>query len=466
MLSIYLLILRPNILSLLIGWDGLGLRSYLLVIYYGNRKAYNSGFITAIRNRVGDILILFRIRIFLMIGNWDLIILRIEKNFYLLSILICVAACTKRAQIPFSAWLPAAIAAPTPVSALVHSSTLVTAGVYLMIRFYNFLFINNRLNYLLWIGIITTLMARLAAFLENDIKKIVALSTLSQLGIIIISLGLHSYLLRFFHLIAHAFFKALLFISTGNIIHMNRDYQDLRVVGAIEYQSSINRKFVLISNFRLIGLPFIARFFRKERIIELIILSHNYFYVYVILLISVLRTSIYRTRFILSYYIRSFHKISLMWVKDEDYKIISRIILLLLPAALGGWWLRDLLIDFCAVSRNSTFFLVIVLIILIIGVILGYYFRILHSLFNYSVLLFRIVRIWNLTLISRKNFIVWILNTENRIKKVEIGIINFSQTQFLFLKIFSLKVFNEISSLVLYLLIFRTSWLVILRLVY
>lgn len=169
-LRIYLLILRPNILRLLLGWDGLGLRSYLLVIYYGNRKAYNSGFITAMRNRVGDILILFRIRIFLILGTWDTIVLRTNK-IIILPILICVAACTKRAQIPFRAWLPAAIAAPTPVSSLVHSSTLVTAGVYLLIRFYNFLFLNQRLNYLLFIGIITTLMASLAAFFESDIKK-------------------------------------------------------------------------------------------------------------------------------------------------------------------------------------------------------------------------------------------------------------------------------------------------------
>jgi NADH-ubiquinone oxidoreductase chain 5 len=204
--------------------------------------------------------------------------------------------------------LPAAIAAPTPVSSLVHSSTLVTAGVYLLIRFYNFLFLNQRLNYLLFIGIITTLISSLAAFFESDIKKIVALSTLSQLGIIIIRLGLNSYLLRFFHLVAHAFFKALLFISTGNIIHINNDYQDLRTTGRKEFSSLVRRKFVLIANFRLIGLPFIARFFRKENIIELIILFNNYFYVYILILIRVLRTAIYRTRFISYYFIRTYNK--------------------------------------------------------------------------------------------------------------------------------------------------------------
>lgn len=146
--------------------------------------------------------------------------------------LVIVAACTKRAQIPFSAWLPAAIAAPTPVSSLVHSSTLVTAGVYLVIRFAESLRIRGLLEYLMFVGLATTTMAGFRALWELDIKKIVALSTLRQLGLIMATVGLGIYPLAFFHLLTHAYFKALLFISVGRIIHLSSDYQDLRKISA------------------------------------------------------------------------------------------------------------------------------------------------------------------------------------------------------------------------------------------
>ena len=133
-LRIYFLILRPNIVSILLGWDGLGLSSYLLVIYYGRAKAYNSGMITALTNRLGDSLILLSIGYLFIIGNWNLYFYSVKSIDRLLMLMLILAASTKRAQIPFSAWLPAAMAAPTPVSSLVHSSTLVTAGVYLLIR--------------------------------------------------------------------------------------------------------------------------------------------------------------------------------------------------------------------------------------------------------------------------------------------------------------------------------------------
>jgi len=146
-------------------------------------------------------------------------------------IVIILSACTKRAQMPFSAWLPAAMAAPTPVSALVHSSTLVTAGVYLLIRI-NILLVNLQLlEGLIFLGTCTILIAGGAAILEIDIKKIIALSTLSQLGVIIIVLGAGSPILSYFHLLSHAFFKAILFICAGLVIHNIKDYQDIRKMG-------------------------------------------------------------------------------------------------------------------------------------------------------------------------------------------------------------------------------------------
>jgi len=172
-ISIYLLILSPNIISLLLGWDGLGVTSYLLVIFYQRKKSYNAGIITAITNRLGDVGILICIGLFFLLGDWTYLYISnrsLHLQSYLILILI-LSASTKRAQIPFSAWLPAAIAAPTPVSALVHSSTLVTAGVYLIIRL-NFIFCrSNRTNLLLFMGIITILLAGAAAIFEMDMKK-------------------------------------------------------------------------------------------------------------------------------------------------------------------------------------------------------------------------------------------------------------------------------------------------------
>ena len=225
-MSIYLLILSPNLIRLLLGWDGLGVTSYLLVIFYQRNKSYNAGMLTAITNRLGDVGLLISISLMLYLGNWNYIFINSFSSIFsnLIIFLIIISACTKSAQIPFSAWLPAAIAAPTPVSALVHSSTLVTAGVYLLIRI-NLIIIEIDIRYiLLLIGIITMIIAGFTAIIEIDIKKIIALSTLRQLGIIILTLGIGNPILSFFHLLSHAFFKAMLFICAGIIIHNIKDY--------------------------------------------------------------------------------------------------------------------------------------------------------------------------------------------------------------------------------------------------
>lgn len=146
-----------------------------------------------------------------------------------------VAAITKSAQMPFSAWLPAAMAAPTPVRALVHSSTLVTAGVYLIIRFSPLLIREGMGGYLGLIGGLTTFMARIRANMETDLKKIVALSTLSQLGLMMRTLAIGFYVLAFFHLVVHAVFKALLFLCRGKIIHERGDTQDIRRIGGLMF---------------------------------------------------------------------------------------------------------------------------------------------------------------------------------------------------------------------------------------
>lgn len=201
--------------------------SYCLVIFYQRSNSYNSGIITIISNRIGDVMIIISVLFLLNFGSFDF--MSLSKTEMILGLFIILAGITKSAQIPFSAWLPAAIAAPTPVSSLVHSSTLVTAGVYLIIRF-NYLFLNNlNIIFLLKISLITIIISGINAYLETDFKKIIAFSTLSQLSIIIIITSLNISELAFFHLVIHAIFKSMLFLCAGLIIHFINGNQDIRI---------------------------------------------------------------------------------------------------------------------------------------------------------------------------------------------------------------------------------------------
>merc|ERR1712168_631462 len=191
--------------------------SFYLVLYYRTKAAIAGGLLTALRNRIGDCLLFSYFCFYLFSG---------ASIFGGATLLLVVASFTKSAQFPFSAWLPAAIVAPTPVSALVHSSTLVTAGVYLLYRF-----IPHNSHFLLFSGVLTTVIAGMAALVEADLKKVVALSTLSQLGLIVTSLGLGQRRLAFLHLNLHASYKSLLFLAVGSLIHNLYGSQGTRIVG-------------------------------------------------------------------------------------------------------------------------------------------------------------------------------------------------------------------------------------------
>ena len=267
--SINLLIFLPNLMTLLLGWDGLGLVSFLLVIYYQNPKSLAAGMITALTNRIGDVLILLSIGWILQQRQWNPMFFALQPMDTLVCISLIFAAMTKRAQVPFSSWLPAAMAAPTPVSALVHSSTLVTAGVFLLIRFYPFLSSIPAFNQILLVfATITTLIAGLSANTECDIKKVIALSTLSQLGVMIIRLGLGLPIFAFFHLLTHALFKALLFLCAGTLIHLHLHSQDLRFIGNITFSMPSISAALIVSNLALCGTPFLAGFYSKDLILE------------------------------------------------------------------------------------------------------------------------------------------------------------------------------------------------------
>jgi len=271
-----LLILSPNLIRLLLGWDGLGVTSYILVVFYQSNKSYNAGMITALTNRLGDVGILICISLILCAGDWTFIYRNCTNYKYsrMLVFILIAAACTKSAQIPFSSWLPAAMAAPTPVSSLVHSSTLVTAGVYLLIRFNYALTTSGYRGVLIIVGVLTITIAGIAAMLEIDMKKVIALSTLSQLGIIIIIIGAQKPLLAYFHLLSHAYFKAMLFMCAGMIIHNIKDYQDIRSIGTINTRIPLIMRIINTANIRLCGLPFIRGFYSKDIILEVMLLNN------------------------------------------------------------------------------------------------------------------------------------------------------------------------------------------------
>nr|QHD26801.1 NADH dehydrogenase subunit 5 [Murex trapa] len=269
-LSMNMLVFIPSLPALLLGWDGLGIVSFVLVVYYQNMKSLGAGMLTVLANRIGDVMILISIGLLVLQGHWSITFMWDFHLAALMGLCITLAAMTKSAQIPFSSWLPAAMAAPTPVSALVHSSTLVTAGVFLLIRFFPFLgSIEGFKSALLFISVLTLLMAGIGANYENDMKKIIALSTLSQLGVMMMSLGMGMPHLALFHLYTHALFKALLFLCAGMIIHNSSNTQDIRHMGLLYSQSPLTVSCMNIANLSLCGAPFLSGFYSKDLILEL-----------------------------------------------------------------------------------------------------------------------------------------------------------------------------------------------------
>jgi len=254
----------------------------------------------------------------------------------LLVFIIIISACTKSAQIPFSAWLPAAMAAPTPVSALVHSSTLVTAGVYLLIRI-NLIIIEINISYLLLLmGIITIVMAGITAIIEIDMKKIIALSTLSQLGVMILILGLGNPMLSFFHLLSHAFFKAILFMCAGIIIHNIKDYQDIRKIGIRYSNLNFCISIILIANIRLCGLPFLRGFYSKDLIIEMLLIKGKNLFLFIFIMLGTILTVLYscRLRFLVG--LNFLKTESLFFISENSLFMILGMLFLLPFSIIGG----------------------------------------------------------------------------------------------------------------------------------
>nr|YP_009029753.1 NADH dehydrogenase subunit 5 [Graphium mullah]AHY24036.1 NADH dehydrogenase subunit 5 [Graphium mullah] len=374
--SMILLIISPNMISIFLGWDGLGLVSYCLVIFYQNIKSYNAGMLTALSNRIGDVMILMLISWMMNYGSWNYIFyLDFMNNDYsmkMVSLLLIIAAMTKSAQIPFSSWLPAAMAAPTPVSALVHSSTLVTAGVYLLIRFNLMLVDMIFLKFLLLLSGLTMMMAGITANYEFDLKKIIALSTLSQLGLMmsILSMGLSD--LAFFHLLTHAMFKALLFMCAGMIIHMMNDIQDIRYMGGISLYIPLTSLCLSISNLSLCGIPFLAGFYSKDLILEMVSMSNLNLLIFILYYFSTGLTMFYTIRLLFYLMVNDYNLLVVYNLYDEDYMMLKSMFMLLFMSLVVGSLLSWLIFNYPYMIYLPFNMKIMVLYVSFMGLFMGY----------------------------------------------------------------------------------------------
>nr|WHM51895.1 NADH dehydrogenase subunit 5 [Stolotermes ruficeps] len=373
--SMMFLIVSPNMISILLGWDGLGLVSYCLVIYYQNVSSYNAGMLTALSNRVGDVALLMVVAWMINFGSWNYIyyldFLSGSFEMDLISFLVVLAAMTKSAQIPFSSWLPAAMAAPTPVSALVHSSTLVTAGVYLLIRF-SVVFSDSLNSLLLLVSGLTMFMAGVGANFEYDLSSIIALSTLSQLGLMISIISVGFSVLAFFHLLTHALFKALLFMCAGAMIHSMSDSQDIRFMGSLSFQMPFTSSCLCVANFALCGMPFLGGFYSSDLILEVSAYSYLNVFGFLLFFLSTGLTVCYSFRLFYYGFCGDFNLFSMFCVGENNFNMVMGMFGLLFMAVFGGSMLSWIIFPTPVVIYLPFFLSGLVLFVSFLGGWLGY----------------------------------------------------------------------------------------------
>ena len=368
--SFFMLILvsSGNLLQLYLGWEGVGLCSYLLISFWFYKKSASNASLKAfIVNRVGDMFFILGIiliyltfnsitftNIFSNLNDYE----GIKYNFLFFDVdvinIICLflilGAMGKSAQIGFHTWLPDAMEAPTPVSALIHAATMVTAGVFLICKMS--FFFNNSIfasNFIVLIGSITAIFAASVALTHNDIKKIIAYSTCSQLGFMFIAAGFSLYNLAIFHLVIHAFFKSLLFLGAGSVIHSLNHEQNIKKMGKLWKKLPLTYIVMIIGSLALSGIPFFSGYYSKELIINSGLSSDLFLsrYVYFISIITALLTSAYSFRLI--YYVfhgpLKFSNIQYNKIKETSFYILSPLILLSFLAVFSGYFLKDFFIS-------------------------------------------------------------------------------------------------------------------------
>nr|UIF91934.1 NADH dehydrogenase subunit 5 [Crenidorsum sp.] len=331
--SMVMLILSPSMISMLMGWEGLGMSSFILIMFFMNKKSLMSSLYTMIMNRLGDIMLMISIMSIMDFNSWMITCIAIYKKKTIMTML-CISLFSKSAQIPFSSWLTEAMAAPTPVSALVHSSTLVTAGVYMMIRMETTIKFSTTNSMIMMMALMTLTMASMNAILEWDIKKIVALSTLTQLSTMFVSIAINMYKMALFHMLMHATFKALIFICSSSMISISNS-QDIRKIATNNQTSMYTTTSFIIANLTLCGFVFMSGFYSKELIIEMMMINKINFMMLLIFYTCMTITMFYSMKTVMFMcFIKNKTKMKMFKESEEQKK--SKMIILLPTIFMGN----------------------------------------------------------------------------------------------------------------------------------
>nr|NP_037550.2 NADH dehydrogenase subunit 5 [Crassostrea gigas] len=348
--SMIVLVFAGSMPMMLVGWDWLGVTSFLLVMFYEGKKSFDAAMLTALTNRIGDGLLICSTAG--MIMSCDL---SLDMKPYCWSVVFVAGCATKSAQVPFSSWLPAAMMAPTPVSSLVHSSTLVTAGIYLLIRSH-VMWEKSPVacSFLLCAGLLTSVTAGISAVTETDVKKIIALSTLSQLGLMAFSLGLGEIDLAFMHLLCHAFFKAGMFLSVGSLINYGTGDQSFSKFSSPTVSlSPVALMSLFIGSMSLVGIPGTAGYASKESIVA-VSYSVSSLPIVILMIGSVLLTMLYSARIVkalLSFTFTSKFDLSNSY---ESFKLSLPGLLLVIFGLIGGELVASLSVNNCFFEGASS----------------------------------------------------------------------------------------------------------------